>query len=255
MTTDAMTRPRRRRGWIIALVVVVFLVAVLVAGELIARSVVPKVVADKVRSALSLEQSHPIDVTVDGGLVLPQVIAGKLTDVHVSSRDVTVGSVVIGEVAAQATGVGFDGEMQSAEITATLTAAQIRDLIPPLDVPIDDLTLGDGTATVHSSFSIFGLSVPLSLTAVPSVSDGTIMLTPHSATLGELSLEASALSGQLGQMGANLIKPWPLCLASSLPRGVTPKAVSIADGALTLTAKVDGKIAVDTALQQTGSCE
>ncbi|WP_219927651.1 LmeA family phospholipid-binding protein, partial [Microbacterium sp. HMWF026] len=94
--TDAVAppaRPRRRTGRVVVLVVlVVLLIAAVVAAEFIARSVVTSTVRSLVVKNVGLPADQDVDVQL-AGLVLPQVIAGRLDEVAVASDDVALGPI------------------------------------------------------------------------------------------------------------------------------------------------------------------
>src|SRR3954453_12802176 len=105
--TTAPPEPRRRHRawpWILAAVIVVGLaVAAWFIGESIARGLVEKTIRDQVVTSLALPEDQPVDVTV-AGTVIPQLIAGKLDDVTVSSDDVPIGQLQ-GDITVHAEGV------------------------------------------------------------------------------------------------------------------------------------------------------
>lgn len=254
MTATTNAAPRRRRRWVIGVVVtLVVIVGLLVAGEFVARAMIPSVVADKLRSALSLPEDHPIDVELDAPVVLAQLATGKLGDVDISSKDVTAGPVTM-DVTAHARAVGVDGRMSSATARATVTPENVLALIPQDRIRIDALTFTDDTATATSSFDLFGHAVPLSLTLVPSVDAGDLVLTPQHATAGDVELDVDAIGDKLGAIGDRLTQPWRLCLREDLPVGVEIERVGTVNGLLAVDASIRGDIAVDPALQARGDC-
>ncbi len=117
--TDA-ARPRRRTGrWIAVAVIAVVLVAGLaVAAEFIARSVVTNTVRSLVVQNVGLPDDQEVDVSV-GGLVLPQLVTGRLDDVTASSDDVTLGPLT-GDVRVELRGVPVAGDAAADEGTASV---------------------------------------------------------------------------------------------------------------------------------------
>ena len=254
MTTSAMTPPRTKRRWVIALVVsVVVILALAVAGEFLARAIVPGIIIDKVRSAAKLSPETPVDVTIDG-LLLPQLVGGSLNDLTLTADDVTIRSLSAQRVEVEAKDVAFSGEMAGATAHATLTQEQVRALIPKTQIPIENLTLGEGTATAETSVQVFGVNIAITLTVVPAVVDGDLTFTPEKATIGGVEVKAEDLTSRFGDLAADIVKPWPVCLRSSIPSGVTLTEVTLTQGTLIATARVDGAIAVDSTLQQPGTC-
>jgi hypothetical protein len=101
--------PRRRWPWVLAIILVV-LVALAVAADFIARSVVQSRVAAQIQ-----QQGFPTKptVTIEGFPFLIQVASRDISQVRVSARNVTEGPVKIAAVSAVLTDVhlnsGFSG--------------------------------------------------------------------------------------------------------------------------------------------------
>lgn len=254
MSTSATPTPRRSRGWVIALVVATAIIALLVAGELIARAVTPKVIADEVRQALELPAEHPVDVSVGGGMLLPQLVSRSIADVELSTDELTLGDVTVSHVTARADSVAFSGALVNAEVEASFTPDQVLALIPPDVIALDELSFAGDEATAHLAVPVLGTSIPLTLSARPGVAGGDLTLTPTRASMGNLELTAADLQGSIGGVAADLVKPWPVCLAESIPQGVRLTDVRITDGALTARATIADDIASDAALQAVGTC-
>ena len=256
MTADATlagARPKRRRWpWALAAVVVI-IVAIVVAAELIARAIVPGIVADKLRTALALPADHPVQVEVDGW-ALPQVIAQRLDHVAASSDGVTLGSLTA-DVSGTAEGVQFDGAMESARISADISADQILGLVATAGVPLEDVSFGDGVVTGTGAISLFGQRVPLSVTLAPAVAGGDLQLTAESVDVGGLTLTADGVRERFGALADTVTGPWPVCLRGQLPAGVHLTAVAVSPDTLVATADLDGRIALDPSLQATGTCD
>ncbi|WP_433676737.1 LmeA family phospholipid-binding protein [Microbacterium gorillae] len=256
MTVEAPTagtRTRRRRWpWVLA-VIGVAIVAIVVAAELIARSLVPGIVAEKLRAALSLPADHPVQVEVDGW-ALPQVIAQRLDHVTASSDAVTLGTLTA-DISGAADGVTFDGGMESARISADISAEQILALVSEAGVPLEDVTFGDDVVTGSTTLTVFGQRIPISLTLVPAVTDGDLQLTAESADIGGITLTADGVRERFGNLANGVIGPWPVCLRGQLPMGVHLTTVTVSPDGLVGTADLDGRIALDPALQAMGTCD
>lgn len=254
--TSATTPPRRtRRGWIVALVVTaVVLIAAVIAGEFIARALVPKIIADKVRTGLDLPADQQIDVRVTAPSVLLETIIGSYGQVDIATTDLTIGDATISQVRATGIDVGLNGTLSSASIDAVFTPDEVLALIPQDVVQIDELTFADDAATAHTSVAVLGSAIDISLTMTPKVADGGLELTPVSAKIGSLEVTAEGLSSALGGVAGDLVKPIPVCLASSIPVGVDLTTVAITGDTLRASANLDGYILTDPALQQVGTC-
>lgn len=243
---------RRRWPWVLAAVIVV-VVALLVAAELIARALVPGIVADKLRTALSLPADHAVQVEVDGW-ALPQVIAQRLDHVTASSDGVALGTLTA-DISGTADGVAFDGGMESARISADVSAEQILALVSTAGVPLEDVTFGDEVVTGSTTLTVFGQRIPISLTLAPAVADGDLQLTAESADVGGITLTADGVRERFGNLANAVIGPWPVCLRGQLPTGVHLTTVTVSPDGLVAAADLDGRIALDPALQAMGTCD
>lgn len=123
----AVPPPRRGARWPWAVgVVVVVLAAFVVGGEFVARAVVAQQIRSQVITALKLPTNQQLDVNV-GGIVLPQLITGRLDEVRLSSKSVTIGPIT-SAVQVDATGVPIrGGALGSAKGTFRITADQLEE--------------------------------------------------------------------------------------------------------------------------------
>lgn len=256
---DAPAAPRRRRRvwpWLVALpVVVVLLVGAAVAGEFIARRTVESIAADQARAQLSLPADQVIDVDVPG-LVLPQVIAGTLDDITLSSEDVVVGDFA-GDVVVTAQDVPIrgGGAMGAAHATVTVDETQLRRLMSTVqNFPADTLGIAAPNVTMSTEIGILGASLPIEAALTPSAANGDLILTPASLRLGGADLTADGLREQFGRLADMVLQDWTVCVAQYLPAGATLADVTVEGEQLVAAFDVDGRIGVDPALQKNGTC-
>lgn len=255
--------PRRRVWpWVVAFAIVAVLAVVAwFAAEAIARRIVVGVVQDQVRTHLAL----PADQQIDVGLaepVLPQLLGGTLTELTISSADVTLGGAeaggtVTGDVAVVARGVPVrgDGVIEHAEATLVLDEEQVRGLMANVDgFPVDSLGLAAPNVTMSSDVTVFGISVEVGAALTPSAAEGDLVLTPASLRLGGGDISADDLRDRFGRLADGVLRDWDVCVAQYLPAGVTLTAVEVTGDELVAEFDVDGGIAVDPALQQNGTC-
>ncbi|MBO9625470.1 MAG: DUF2993 domain-containing protein [Microbacterium sp.] len=252
--TDAVAgSPRRRRWPWVVLIVVVVLALLAVAGELLARSVLPGVVRSIVVEKLDLPADQQLDVDADG-VLLPQLIGGTLDSLHLSSDSVTLQGVT-GAVDVTATGVPLrGGDLGGVTGAVSIDQSQFADLLAGADLPIDSVTLEAPNATVAGTVPVLGVAVPLTLTVTPFIVDGDLDLTPESLTVGGVSLDADQVRATLGSLGERLTQPQRICLADRLPAGVTLTSVKISGTRAVVDVAVDGAILSDAALQEKGVC-
>ncbi|UGS27980.1 DUF2993 domain-containing protein [Microbacterium resistens] len=247
------TRARRRWPWIVAAAVVV-LAALVVVAEFVARAVVADVARTQVITALHLPEDQQIDVATDG-IVLAQLLAGRLDALHLSSDDVAVGPFA-GAVTAEARGFPLHGgPMTGATGTIRVTAEQLGDLVgSATDLPVDEIALEGANVTAKGALSLFGQSLPIALTLKPDAVEGDIALTAVSASVAGVTLDAAQLAGRFGGLADGLTAPQRICIADQIPAGLHLVSLAVTDGQLVAGLRADGAITSDASLQRNGTC-
>ncbi|REJ06601.1 DUF2993 domain-containing protein [Microbacterium bovistercoris] len=247
-------QPRRRRRWPwVVLIVAVLLAALAVTAELVARAVVPNVVRSVVVDNMGLPADQQLDVQTYG-LLVPQLISGRLGRLDLSSDSVEVGGIT-GAVDVMATGVPIGGgAIGHAEGTVTIPEDQFAGLVEKTDLPIDDVAFDAPDVTVSGSVPVLGLSIPVALTVTPGADAGELLLTPVSATLGGIDLDIAQLADRLGGIGSGLAQTQRICIADQLPAGLTLTGLKIDADTAVADVDVDGRITVDPSLQENGTC-
>ncbi|MFB3977599.1 LmeA family phospholipid-binding protein [Microbacterium proteolyticum] len=254
--TDA-TRPRRRTGRVIAVVaiVIVLIAGLLVAAEVIARSAVSNTVRSLVVTQVGLPADQQVDVEVPG-IVLPQLIAGRLTQVAVSAPDVALGPLT-GDVRVDLQDVPVAGDAPAAGGSASvrLDPDQLRSLLTQIpDFPASTVGVAAPDLTLSTELSVFGIPIPVGISATPGAAEGDLTLTPTSFELGGNRVDADTLRGQLGGVADGALQTWSLCIADRLPAGLTLSAVNVQGQDVVASFDVDGGLLNDPALQQNGTC-
>ena len=258
--TTAPPQPRRRHRawpWILAAVLVAGLaVAAWFIGESIARGIVEKTIRDQIVTNLALPADQQIDVQVEGA-VIPQLIAGTLDDVTVSSEDVPFG-LLTGDVTVHATGIAFRGEAEAETATGTvsLTEPQLKTLLESVqDFPVESLELAAPDVTASTELSFLGITVPVGVSLTPSAADGDIVLTPTRLQIAGADVSADDLQSRFGALADAVIKDYTVCIAQYIPAGMTLTDVSVEGSEVVADFDVDGRIASDPALQADGTCD
>lgn len=254
---DAAPATRRRTRWpwvIAAAAVAVLLVGGAFAAEQVARNIVTDTIREQTADALG---AAPGELAVSvSGVVIPQLLAGSLDEVVVSSADVALGELQ-GALTLTATGLPVSADAAAERITAhlELDEDQLRALLDAADgVPAGEVTIGDDDITYATELRLFALTVPLSLSVVPAVSDGDIALDPVRITLAGAEISADGLRERFGSLADGVLSLAAVCIADRLPAGATLTDAAIVDGGLSVDADIDGRILVDESLQQPGSC-
>lgn len=258
MTTAEPAR-RRRHGWVwlVALLLVVGLaVAAWFLGEMIARDLVVKTIRDQVITQLALPADQQVEVVVDGA-VLPQVIAGRLDDVTVSSDDVPLGDAFMGDVTVHATGVQFRGEVaaQSATANVVLDTEQLRALMATVEgFPAETLGLSEPNVTTSTELEVFGARIPVGVGLTPTASEGDVVLTPETLQLGDAQIGADDLRDRFGAVADAALRDWTVCIAQYLPAAMVLTDVAVRGDQLVGDLTIDPRVIGDASLQANGSC-
>lgn len=238
---------KKRRGWLIALIVVGVLVVLAIVAFLVAEAVAKNYARDYVRSriveVLKLPADAQVDVELGGGSIILQALSGKVDAVDVAVPDAAFGELT-GDLTLHAEGVPLDA------------AAPVDVLGVQFGVGADDLAalgegadagtapafaFADGEVTISSQFELFGASIPLGFSLVPSAADGALVLTPTSLTIGEQTFEAGTDDGSfLGQIARALFQPQTLCVAGSVPQALVLDDAAIRGDELQLSFRGDG---------------
>lgn len=252
--------PSRRRGriwpWLVAFAIVGALAIVAwFVGEAIARDAVTTTIRQQVVSRLALPADHEVAVDV-AGPVIPQLIAGTLGEVTVSSDDVPIGEVV-GDVTVIAHGVPLrGGDLAGATATVVLDEEQLRALMATVDgFPADSLALDDPDVTMSTELSFFGIGIPVGVALTPTAVDGDIVLSPAALQVAGADISVEGLRDQFGVVAELVLRDWTVCLAQYIPAGLELTAVAVAGDEIVAEFDVDGAIVSDPALLQNGTCE
>jgi hypothetical protein len=258
--TEYQREPRRRRRawpWIVTLAIVLALVAgAAVGAEALARGAVEGGVRQLVVSQLDLPADQEVDVQVPG-LVIPQLLSGRLSQVDVASADVALGPVG-GDVRVELTDVPISADSAAGPGRASvrLDQDQLRTLLSTIDgFPADTVEITPPTVTISSALTVFGAAVPIAVGLQPGAADGRLVLAPESFRLGEAQVSADDLRAQFGGLADVALREWSLCVASDLPAALTLTGVQVdADDRVVAEFAVDGAVVVDPALRANGTC-
>lgn len=254
----AVAPPRRRARWPWVLgVVLVVLAGIVVGGEFVARAVVAQQIRSQVITALKLPADQQLDVAV-GGIVLPQLVAGRLDDVHLSTKSVAIGPIT-SAVDVDATGVPIrGGALGSATGTFRITADQLEAAVKAAagaPTPIESVTIDGAGVKAAGTVSLFGASVPLALALTPGAENGELTFTPTSASIGALTVDPDTVaSSPFGAALKPLFATQKVCIADRLPAGVHLGGLRVKDGELIATFTADSAITTDPALLENGTC-
>ena len=234
------------------LIVVIVLATLLVAAELLARSILPGIVRGIVVDQLELPADQQLEVHADG-ILLPQLVTGNLDSLHLSSDAVTIGGIT-GAADITATGIPLrGGDLSSATGTVRIDQDQFAGLLATSDLPIESVTLDAPNATLSGTVPVLGFPVSIALTLTPGADAGELLLTPVALQVAGVDLDAAEISG-LGDIGAQLTQPQRICIADRLPAGLTVTGIEVRGTEVVVDLDADGAIVTDATLQQNGNC-
>ena len=249
-------RRRSRWPWLVAAAsVLVLLIVAVVVAERFARTAVEDEVRTRVVAALDLPADQPLDVEV-AGLVLPQLIAGTLDELTVSSDDIAWGGLS-GAVRVTAEGVAIRGEQGAREARAriVLDEDELRAVLARIDgFPEGEVTLDPPDLRLSTELRLFALAVPLGIELTPSADAGELVLDPGTLTLADATVDLDELRDRFGDAASAVTGPWRICLADRLPSGVTLPGGEVTASGLVGAVYVDPAIVDDAALQAPGTC-
>ncbi|GAA4484938.1 DUF2993 domain-containing protein [Microbacterium panaciterrae] len=253
----AVAPPRRsvRWPWVLGIVVIV-LAGIVIGAEFVARAVVAQQIRSQAISALKLPADQQLDVNV-GGIVLPQLIAGRLDEIRVSTKSVAIGPIT-SAVDVEATGVPIrGGELGSAKGTFRITGDQLEKAIATAagSAPIDSVTLEGKDVKATGSIALFGAEVPLALALTPGAAGGELTFTPTSASIGAMTLDPSSVeTSPLSALLKPLFATQKVCIADRLPAGVHLSGLRVDGDRLVASFAADSAITTDPALLENGTC-
>lgn len=173
---------RRSRALIVGLVALVVVGVLLIAAELVARSIVADRVDAELRHAFALDAEHPLTSSVDGPLVVLQLAQGRLDRVRAEIPGVEAGSIRA-DVRVVAEGVALDARQPSERVEATVRIAEsdVSRLLGAVgQAVVRDIQLVDSEVVLVTGFDVFGLGFELAAGVVPSIEGGVVSLEPLS---------------------------------------------------------------------------
>ncbi|WP_309067252.1 DUF2993 domain-containing protein [Microbacterium sp.] len=247
-------RRRRGRGGVALVVVLVLVIGLAVAAEFVARAVVRDQVRERIVNELSLPADHPVDVGLEG-VVLLQLAAGTLDRIRVSSDDVAVGDMAV-DADVELTRVPVRDGAAAGPGTGQLRidAAGLEQLLAQSALPQvltgASVALAEPDVVLSNEFTVLGSQVPIELAVTPGAADGAVTLSPTRATLGGVELALDQLAAVVGMSP----EATTVCIANRVPAGISLTDVSVVGDQLVAEAAIAEGTLSDPALQELGSC-
>ncbi|PTT16784.1 hypothetical protein DBR36_12155 [Microbacterium sp. HMWF026] len=106
----------------------------------------------------------------------------------------------------------------------------------------------------ETTVTLFGVGIPVGVTATPGAADGDLTLTPSGFRIAGNVIDADTLRGQFGGVADPLVQTQSLCIADRLPAGLTLTSATVQGQDLVATFDIAGALLNDPALQANGTC-
>jgi hypothetical protein len=254
MQTEAPRRATRR--WLepasIAGAIIVLLVAAFFVADAGLRAYAQGRIADEIKGELPNGfTANDLNVDIGGFSVIGQYLAGSFDTVSLDADDVRMNGVPA-RASIIAHGVPLDFSKPVASIKGSMVLDQdAANKLVKIPGATSKITFGDGTVGYSGSTTLFGLALTYTAVVEPKADGTTIQLAPRSVKLtgGPAGLDLSGIVSQvLGD------KPFPLCVAQYLPKGVTVADISIEKGKANATVSAKNIVLDQKTFENRGSC-
>ncbi len=222
----------------------------------VARGYAEGLIQSKVRSALSVSDSTPVDVKVDGTSVLYQLATGSLERVDVDLPKASIGELT-GSAKLTVRGIPVDQTKPIAGGTLVVSTDQagLRELLKSFSgIPVTSVDLVDGAVRLGGSFDIFGVKIPVKVTLTPGAKNGQLTLTPKSFEVNGSTFTAAQLSKTFGALASGLTGTQSLCIATMLPRPLHLQSLVITGTTVTVSGSIAPVVLNEQAFTTKGTC-
>lgn len=247
----AIETPRKRRRWpVVLIVVVVVLAALVVIAEFVLRGVVDRIIAQQVEQSLPSGATGEVEAHANG-IVIPQLIGGKLDDVEISSQKLTIDGIPLAaDVTAHDVPIDGKGDVRDVDGHVTLAAGSVKELskYSPL---FDRLSLVDGGVELSGKTAVLGYDITYAAKGdVVAQDDGTgITITPKTVriTNSALGLKVDSIPGVTNV-------PVQVCTAQFLPSQLRVRSLDITASDASVRVTADSLPLNEAGLQTVGKC-
>lgn len=250
---------KRRKGWIVALLVlVVLLIIAFFVGENLARQYATNLVRERIVDGLALDPATDVEVDLGSGFLLLQAATGSVNDVTVDIPELVLGEIR-GAASLEARDVPLDSTqpIRELDITATIDEDNVQSLASYLSgVDLSSIELRDGIIRVGTEIDLAVLTFPVAIDLAPGTSEGGISFTPQTILVGEEQLSVAELTAfpPLQAIAGELLASRDFCVASSLPQGLEITSVEVIGTDLVVGLSGDGIALAGDDLTTNGSC-
>ena len=171
-------------------------------------------IKQRIIAVLGVEEGTPITVDLGSGSVLLQALRGEIDVVDVTVESVSFGALT-GAATVHAEGVPLDENAPTRvlDITFAVAEADIAAIAGNLSgAELDSITLEEPEIVTTTTFSFFGLAIPVGMGIEPSADQGQIVFTPTSIRLGDQTYSAEELRNTFGTFADQLLQQQSLCV-------------------------------------------
>lgn len=226
-------RPPRRRALlrvIVALVVLAFIVGGAVAADAVSRNLVNAGAKEAVITKFGSDPATT-KVTTSGWSMLAQLVSGRLDTVTVVAPHASVGEVG-GSVRAKLDGLPISGSgtVRSASIDVSVDQAELVAYLGSKGATGSDsgtISLTASGISLSDQVTLLNQQVTVTAALIPKVVGGKLGF-----TVGTISVGSQKLGSFFSNYVQSKLDTEQICLASSLPKGLTVKSVKVTSGAL-----------------------
>ncbi|MEO5535201.1 MAG: DUF2993 domain-containing protein [Pseudolysinimonas sp.] len=264
-TTVVEARPpmkKRNRALIVVLIIVAILAVLTVIafliGENFAKDYAKNYIRTQVIHVLGLPADAKVDVDLHDGSIILQAISGHVNDVDVSVPELAFGPLT-GSATLHAENVPLDANAPVGVLRVEFAASEtdLAKIAGNLSgLQLDSIKLNEPNIVIASSFTIFGIPVPLGVSILPSAADGQLVFTPDVVTVADQQFAVKdVLANPLfGGFAGDLLKQTSICVAGNLPKALALSSVDVEGPHLVLRFTADGAALGGTELSTMGIC-
>lgn len=225
--------PRRRRHalrWIVLLVVVLFLGGGAVAADAVARNLVNAGAKQAIIEKFGSDPSGT-RVTTSGWSMLVQLVSGRLDEVTVTAPNATMTNLS-GNVTAKLDGlpISASGTVKKAAIDVTIDQAQLLSYLASKGSSGTDtgtVSLKGSAITLSDQVTLLAQKVTVTATLTPEVVGGKLGF-----KVGTIAVGSQKLGSFFSDYVQSKLDTEQVCLASSLPKGLSVSSVTVTGGVL-----------------------
>lgn len=255
-TGDGATRVRRpRRRLLITAIIIAVVLALLVTAEFVTRAVVSRIAADEVAKALPQGVSARIHATSGGACVLCEVSTRRLSNLKLSTEDLTVGEIS-GVVFADLSDIRLGDPVEVGALAGTIrmSSKEVNEVLATAaertGLDIRTVEFGKDELRYRTTIDMFGRQVDLLVAAKVRIRAG-----------GYVRIEATELRLEAGGVGSGFdteaqLVSFDACIAEFIPDTLELTDVEVTERGLSVGVRSKRPFdAAEESFTTLGKCE